>query len=66
MAEHEDDGVNRDGLDYRAGWCEALRALAAQINMEVVRAKKKELPGLETAMQIAQRMYQAMLDKMRG
>jgi hypothetical protein len=66
MAEHEHDGVSREGLDYRAGWCEALRALAAQINVEVVRAKKKELPGLETAMQIAQRMYQAMLDKMRG
>jgi hypothetical protein len=66
MAENDNDGVNREGLDYRAGWCEALRALAAQINVEVVRAKKTELPGLETAHQIAHQMYQAMLDKMRG
>lgn len=29
-----DDGVNRDGLDYRAGWCEALRALAGVLQVE--------------------------------
>jgi hypothetical protein len=64
--EVKDDGVNREGLNYRAGWVEALRALAQRINVEAVRAKKNQIPGLELASQISKEMFEAMLDKMRG
>jgi hypothetical protein len=61
-----DDGVNREGLHYRAGWVEALQAFGVQVNIEAARAKSKEMAGLQLASQIAQRMFKAMLDKMKS
>jgi len=62
----QDDGVNREGLDYRAGWAEALKAFGATIQVEGIRAKKSQVAGLGLACEIASRMYKQMLDKMRG
>lgn len=62
----DDDGVNRSGLDYRAGYAEALRALAQRVGVESVRAAKGELRGLEKAHTIAREMYAAMLAQMKG
>lgn len=61
-----DDGVQRMKLDYRAGWVEALRALAQRLAIEGMRGSKKEVPGLEKASRIAQEMFKDMLDKMRA
>lgn len=60
------DNVNREGLDYRAGWCEALLAFARRLQVEGARAKKSEMAGLELASRIGQQMHAAMLEKMRG
>ncbi len=65
MVERE-DGVNENGLDYRAGWCEALKAVANAINISAIRASKKEIPGLEAALNISREMFKAMVEKMKS
>ena len=57
------DGVNRNGLDYRAGWCEAMRALGTRLQVEGMRAKRGEVAGLTIASRIGKEMYDAMLAK---
>lgn len=64
--EPKDDGVNRGGLDYRAGYCEALQALGVQINVAALRAKPAEGKGLERAFNLAKAMREDMLAKMKG
>lgn len=66
MTPERDDGVERDKLDYRAGWVEGLKALAQRLSVEAMRANKRQIPGLEVAQEIAVSMYKAMLDKMRA
>jgi hypothetical protein len=68
LTEPADDGVNREGLDYRAGWVEGLRAFGQRLQIEIgaARAKPREHPGLETARRLAKEMYEAMLAKMKG
>lgn len=61
-----DDGINRIGLDYRAGWCEALRNLGQRLQIAGLRATKKTAPGLEEASQLAAQMYKEMIDKMKS
>lgn len=46
-----DDGVNRDGLDYRAGYVEGIMAFLTRLKIEAVRAKPED---------------HAMLQKMKG
>ncbi len=58
--------VNREGLDYRAGYVEALIAFSQQLSILSVRAKKGEIAGLAAAIGIAKALHAAMLDKMRG
>ncbi len=65
MATEEDDGVNREGLDYRAGWCEALQAFAQRLQVECMRAKKADARGLELAGRIAGQLFESMIGKMR-
>jgi hypothetical protein len=62
----DEDGVNRDGLHYRAGYVEGLRALAQRVGVESVRAARGEAKGLEKAHAIAREMYLAMIVKMKG
>jgi hypothetical protein len=60
------DGVNREGLDYRAGWIEALVALSHTLNVEALRAKPSNVRGLQTALTVAKKQYEAMIAKMKG
>jgi hypothetical protein len=60
------DGVNDQSLDYRAGWCEGLNALALRINLLCARAKPTTIKGLEAAHDAAQLLYHEMLAKMRA
>jgi hypothetical protein len=60
------DGVNDQSLDYRAGWCEGLKALALRINLLGKRAKPSTIKGLEAAHDAVQLLYQDMLAKMRA
>jgi hypothetical protein len=60
------DGVNREGLDYRAGWLEALRAFGTQLQIARARARKGEIAGLEAASRVAQQMHQTMVEKMKS
>jgi hypothetical protein len=62
----EGDVVNREGLDYRAGWVEALRAFGQRLMIEGTRAKRNQVAGLEEASRIARDMHQEMVDKMKG
>lgn len=64
MADERDDGVQRDKLDYRAGYCEGIAAVLNAINVAALRAKKNEPPGLELAHGIALKLRQDMLAKM--
>jgi hypothetical protein len=64
--EAKGDGINREGLAYRAGWVEALRAFGQQIQIYGVRAKKNEVAGLTAASLKAKEMYDAMLAKMKA
>lgn len=59
-------GPNREGLDYRAGWVEALRAFGVSLQMQGLRAKRNEVAGMEKAAQIAKGMYDAMIATMSG
>jgi hypothetical protein len=60
------DGVNREGLDFRAGWVEALRAFGTKLGVAGLRAKKGEHAGMDAASNIAKQMHDDMLAKMRG
>mgnify|MGYP001592312186 FL=1 len=66
MAEERDDGVKRNGLDFRAGWVEALGAFLQRLQMESARCKKGERAGMETCHGIALKMRQDMIAKMSG
>lgn len=55
--------------DYAEGFRDALRMLSHSINFATMRATKKEMPGLETAFNLAKGMYDNMtshLDTMTG
>ena len=66
MDEKQGDGVNREGLDYRVGWVEALTKLARRLQLDSLRAKKNHLPGMKAAANVVKEMYQQMLAKMKG
>lgn len=61
-----DDGVNRNGLDYRAGYVEGLIAFMQQLQIASVRARRSEIAGMESARLIANGLRNDMLDKMRN
>lgn len=62
----EDDGVKRDGLDYRAGFIEGVNAFLQQLQIASIRAKSKEVPGLEASHKIALEVRKVMIEKMKG
>lgn len=64
--EKKDDGVQRDRLDYRAGFVEGLEAFLLRLQVASIRAKKTEFAGMEVARQLAVEIRKGMLDKMRG
>jgi len=64
--EEKDDGVNRTGLDYRAGYIEALNALLQNLQLQGVRCKKGEVAGLESARSAALGLRSMMIAKMKG
>lgn len=64
--EPKSDGVNRTGLDYRAGYLEGLHALAAQLNLAALRAKPAEKKGLERAFGLAKALNDDMKAKMKA
>jgi hypothetical protein len=64
--EEKKDGVNRTGLDYRAGWCEALVAFGRRLQIEGARGKRGEVAGMEAASKIAAKMYQDMIAAMKA
>lgn len=65
MPQPKDDGVNREGLDYRAGWVEGLTALLRSLQVDSVRMiKKSHAPGLERAFEITKTVREEMIQKM--
>lgn len=66
MPTERSDGVNETSLDYRAGWCEALKALTLALQINGARCKRSEIAGLQLACGLANESYRAMLAKMRG
>lgn len=61
-----DDGVQRDKLDYRAGYVEGLAKALRGIQVNGMRAKKSEVAGLEIARQLVLNLREAMIEKMRA
>lgn len=61
-----DDGVNRTGLDYRAGWVEACNAILQALQVESIRARKGALTGLDIARGHALAHRKVVIDLMRG
>lgn len=66
MAEKRGDGVNCEGLDFRAGWVEALAAFSQRIQIEGMRGSKRENAGMDKALGIARDMYNVMIAKIKG
>ena len=64
--EKQDDGVQRDKLDYRAGYVEGLASLLQLLNMKALRATKKTEAGLREAFDTAKDLRDTMIAKMRG
>jgi hypothetical protein len=64
--EQQDDGVQRDKLDYRAGYIEGLRAAMQAIKVNGIRAKRSEVAGLDAALTICRNLRAAMIQKMKG
>jgi hypothetical protein len=60
------DKVNRDGLDYRAGYVEALNAFMTSLQYASLRAKRGEMLGMEAARQLALTLRNKMLEKMKA
>ncbi len=60
------DGVNRAGLDYRAGYVEALGAALTSLQVMAMRATKKESAGLESAHVLVRGLRAAMIEKMKS
>ena len=61
-----DDGVQRDKLDYRAGYVEGLQAAIQAIQVSGLRATKKEVAGLEKALALCQELRRQTIEKMRS
>ena len=61
-----DDGVNRNGLDYRAGYVEGLAAFLNRMMGLARGAKQKESEGMQKSFDLAKQLREEMLDKMRG
>ena len=66
MSEEREDGVNREGLDYRAGYVEALGVLLTNLQLQAIRCAKKEEPGLRAAFDTVKNVRAAMIQKMKG
>lgn len=66
MATERDDGVNETGLDYRAGYIEALKALQVRLNVEGLRTARKNIPGMDEAMKLSREMIAGMVVKMKS
>lgn len=62
----EDDGVKRDGLDYRAGYVEALASFLQLLQLKSLRCKRGEAAGLTLCHGVALDLRKAMLEKMKG
>lgn len=63
---NKEDGVNREGLDYRAGYCEGLSHFLRVLNISALRATKKTEPGIRESFEEAKKLREAMLEKMRA
>lgn len=64
--DEKEDGVNREGLDYRAGYVEGLSALLTNLRLQALRCKKRESSYLEAAFETVQNVRKAMIQKMKG
>lgn len=66
MDEEKGDSVNREGLDYRAGYVEALGVLLTNLQLQAIRCKKNEETGLWVAFDMVKNVRAAMIQKMEG
>lgn len=62
----EDDGVNREGLDYRAGYIEALQELKGVLAIMSVRPPKKVGDAIGKVDEWLMEKRKAMIAKMKG
>ena len=65
MAKEPFDVVDRDKLDYRAGYVEGIGVVMQCITVMAVRAKPKEAAGLQLAFNRAKAIREDMIAKMR-